>query len=201
MDNLVAEVESDRAAAILARTASKENRAEQEQVVSEAKEHKRKLTRAFANLHDEGEVSDHVFDAVFKSGKLGRSPVIISGYFTDIRPHVEAHDASLARFFDGQSALSMLDSLKNRLDAVQAKQEAGLALLPLETRKVYQAMGKLLTLIEKLNRIGKNAFEGDALMMAKFNKDLLYRDRKRSRAKSKVESATGNTEGGAAQSM
>jgi hypothetical protein len=49
---------------------------------------------------------------------------------------------------------------------------------PDETLALYGVMGKVLEEIEDLNRAGKIAFDGDAAMRGKFNKDILLRARK-----------------------
>ena len=40
---------------------------------------------------------------------------------------------------------------------------------------LYEAKGRLLELIERANRVARIAFDGDAVMCARFNKDLLLR--------------------------
>lgn len=90
--------------------------------------------------------------------------------------------------------MDLIDAVKGELDAAQGVQEAGLAGLPIETLKVYEAKGRLLDLIEKMNRRGKIAFDGQAHILALFNKDLVLRARTKRRATSTVE-AVGDVEG------
>lgn len=193
-DDAIALVSSERAAAIEARTASKNNLERQERAVTEAKALKRKLVLAFNDLQAARQLGDHVHQAITKSGRLRRSPTLLSGYFTDIRPHVATYSTPLRRYFRGAYPLELLDPIVAELDSAQAKQEADYSALPLETRKVYEAKGLLLSLIEQINRIGKIAFDGDAMAMAQFNKDLLQRARKARRATSTIEPACGEAE-------
>lgn len=196
-DDAITFVSSERAAAIEARTASKDNLARQEHAVTDAKAFKRKLVLGFNDLQADRRLSDHVHQAITKSGRLRRSPVLISGYFGDIRPHVEKYDELLKPYFRGASPLDLLDTIVTELDSAQAKQEADYSALPLETRKVYEAKGLLLSLIEKINRIGKIAFDGDAMAIALFNKDLIQRARQSRRAESTIEPVEGDVETGA----
>lgn len=186
-DEAIELVSSERAAAIEARTASKSNFVRQENVVTEAKALKRRLVLAFNDLRASRQLSAHVLRAITKSGRLRRSPTLISGYFTDIRPHVEQHAERLKPYFGGVCPLVRVDAIVAELDSAQATQEADLSALPLETRKVYEAKGRLLVIIEKINRIAKIAFDGDEMTMAVFNKDLLDRARQKRRSMSKVE--------------
>lgn len=64
-------------------------------------------------------------------------------------------------------------------------------MLPLGTQKVLALKGEALELIEKFNRAGKRAYEGNAKMIALFNKDLILRARKKGLAPEPVE-ATGS---------
>lgn len=191
LDDTIALVSSERAASIEARAASKDNLARQEEAVTQAKALKRKFVLAFNDLQASRQLSDHVHQAITKSGRLRRSPVLISGYFTDIRPHVAAHSTPLRRYFRGAYPLELLDAVVAELDSAQAKQEMDYSALPLETRKVYEAKGLLLSMIEQINRIGKIAFDGDAMKMALFNKDLIQQARKARRTTSTVEAVEG----------
>ena len=57
-------------------------------------------------------------------------------------------------------------------------QKLSLEGLPEETLDVYQLKGEVLFLIERLNRAGRAAFDGDAGKAALFNKDRLLRARR-----------------------
>lgn len=113
---------------------------------------------------------------------LGRSTPKISGHLTKIRPHVAALDSALMPAFGGQSPLAQLDRVKSELDAADARQEVSVSALPADTAKLYVTKGKLLEAIEDLNHAGKIAFDGDATMVALWNKDILVRARKARRS-------------------
>lgn len=180
-------VRSERAAAIEARTVSKDNRDREQAAVTNSKAFKRRIVHAAEDLHADRQISAHVLNGIVRSGKLRRSSTLIAGYLTDIRPHVKEAALLFDTYFGGESSLDMLDGLVAELDAAQGIQEANYKLLPLETQKVYEAKGRLLMLIEKMNRIAKIAFDGDAAMIGLFNKDLINRARKTRRAASTVE--------------
>lgn len=113
---------------------------------------------------------------------LGRSTPKLSGFLTRIRPAVLALDADLAKHFGGQSAVAQLDAVKLGLDTADAAQEVALSSLPEATQKVYEAKGRVLEAIEDLNRAGKTAYDGNTVVAAKFNKDVLLRVRKARKA-------------------
>lgn len=120
-------------------------------------------------------LTDHDF---LVGTRLGRSTPKISGYLAKIRPHVAALDSALTPAFGGQSALARLDKAKSELDASDTQQEVGVSALPADTAQLYLAKGKLLEAIEDVNRAGKSAFDGDATLVALWNKDILVRARK-----------------------
>jgi len=65
--------------------------------------------------------------------------------------------------------------VKAALGGANASQELMLDSLPDDTQEVYEVKGKLLNLIEAQNRAAKRAFDGDALTIGRFNKDLILR--------------------------
>ncbi len=97
---------------------------------------------------------------------LGRSSKRISAYLTKIRPAVLALDEDLEGYFGDVLPSTTLDSLKTALDTASAERAAVLDELPQATQEVYEVKGRVLELIEDLNRAGKGAFDGDALEMA-----------------------------------
>jgi hypothetical protein len=131
-------------------------------------------------------VNAEIFDA---GGKLGREAPRILGYLEKIRPSVEAIDGELRRHFGGKSALELLDQAKGALEKKGASREgAEAAEEPTETRELNAAKGRVLEMIEDLNRAGRIAFEGQAETVGKFNKDILLRAR-RQRSQGKAEPA------------
>ena len=86
-------------------------------------------------------------------------------------------DDGLKKFFAGTKPSTLLDTVKSGLDNADATQEAAIAALPGDTQSVYEKKGRLLEMIEDMNRAGKSAFDGNATKMAMFNKDILLRGR------------------------
>jgi hypothetical protein len=144
------------------------------------------LPRALRETKAEG-VTEAVFDA---GGKLGREAPRIAGYLEKIRPSVAAIDGELRRHFGGKSAAEMLDQVKSAVERVGPGTPQGE--VPEESRELFAVKGRVLEMIEDLNRAGRIAFEGQAETVGKFNKDMLLRAR-RSRG-----SAKGASEGGSA---
>jgi len=111
--------------------------------------------------------------------KLGRSTPKLVAYLTRLRPAVVALDGALAKYFKGQSAVTLLDQGQAALAGADTVQEIAVKDLPVGTLTVYEGKGRVLRGIEDLNRVGKIAFDGEAEMIAKFNKDILLRARKK----------------------
>jgi hypothetical protein len=141
------------------------------------------LPRALRETKETG-VSADTFDA---GGKLGREAPKIAAYLEKIRPSVEAIDAELRRHFGGKSALEMLDQAKGELGKLGAASGSGAQELPKETQELLAAKGRVLEMIEDLNRAGRIAFEGQAETVGKFNKDLLLRARRQRSQQGSVE--------------
>lgn len=182
-----------------ARAESKTDREVEQEAISDAKAFKRKLLLGFMDLSAERRVLAADYDLVRKSGRLARSTPKILGYFAKIRGQIEKYDSHLAPYFDGASALSIFDRVRSNLENAQSKQELNLKALPQKTLKIYETMGRLLMLIEKMNRAGKIAFDGEAHIIGEFNKDLLNRARQKRRAVSTVETVAEAGEGEVAE--
>ncbi len=187
-------LESQMAATVEARSDSRENRVVEQGWIDEAKAFKRKLVRAFIILHHDGIVRDDDRKVIEQSGSLRRSTPAILEYLALIHDKVARYDRELSPFFGGASALAILERTKSGLAETQGIQEAALTALPQETLRVYEAKGRLLSLIERMNHIARIAFDGQAHIIAEFNKDLILRARKR-RSQSTVETVEQNPEG------
>lgn len=181
-------LESQMAATVEARSDSRENANMEQAWIDEAKSFKRKVVEAFILLHGDGVVRNDDRRVVEESGSLRRSTPAILEYLTLIHDKVARYDRDLCPFFGGESALAILERTRAGLAETQGIQEAALAALPQETLRVYEAKGRLLSLIERMNRIARIAFDGQAHILAEFNKDLILRARKR-RSQSMVETA------------
>lgn len=184
----VAHIDSERSYALDARDESKRNLYREQESVSMAKGFKADVVMAFDDLFFDGVIDAEDHKRVrTTNGTLGRSPTLISKYLNDIRSVVLKHEDKLRPYFENENAAVLLDAIKDQLDAAQITQETDYKALPRETLRVYEAKGKVLFLIEKMNRIAKRAFAGQAEIIGLFNKDLIQRARKTRRAVSTVE--------------
>lgn len=144
------------------------------------------LPRALRESQDKG-VSAETFEA---GDRLGRSAPKLAAYLGKIRPSVEALDPVLARHFNGKKASEALDNVKSALEKTDSSQDSSLGDLPEPTLRLYETKGRVLEMIEDLNRAGRIAFEGQAETVGKFNKDILLRAR-RERAARRANSPEG----------
>lgn len=108
----------------------------------------------------------------------GRSTPRAIAYLIKIRSAVEKLDAPLAKYFGGAKASDELDAVKAALEQADTDQESAQAAGPVETQALNEAIGRLLEDIEDVIRAGKSAFDGNATMVASFNKDLILRARR-----------------------
>lgn len=167
------------------RVQSKANRMAEVEAVENAKAFKRRLDVALDDLYardqyEEG-FSMPVAREVFRVGQAGRlyktTPKIL-GYLARVRPQVEKVRSLLAPYFDGADAVALLDAAASALKTADTVQEITLAAKPQETLNVQQLKGEVLFLIERLNRAGRIAFDGDPGKISQFNKSLLARGRR-----------------------
>lgn len=117
--------------------------------------------------------------ASFNAGDaLARTTGKISAYLGKIAaPSATAADA-FKPYFGGKNLGQLVTEAKKNLDRADTTQEVTVASVPAETQKVYEAKGRALELIEDLNRVARNAFDGNAVVVSQFNKDVLLRARK-----------------------
>jgi hypothetical protein len=193
MSEAIATVDASKGLRIESVSGSRTATKNEHTAVSEAKTFLRKLRFALPMALRDAPVD---FDrTVFHSGqRLGRSTPKITEHLRRIRPGVAKLDASLKPYFKNQSAVEKLDEIKTALETSDALQESKLAALPVQTQKLYQTQGRLLELIEDLNRVGKIAFDGNALMVARFNKDILLRSRTQKRSSKEHKAVEGKVE-------
>lgn len=109
---------------------------------------------------------------------LRRSTPRFVAYLIKIRAAVVALDGPLQKHFGGKKASMELDTVKAALEKADTDQEAAQASGPVETQALNETVGRLLEDIEDIIRAGKSAFDGNAAMVAKFNKDLILRARR-----------------------
>lgn len=110
---------------------------------------------------------------------LRRSTPRMIAYLVRIRPSVESLDGALTKYFGGKKASEELDLVKAALEKADTDQETAMAVGPVETQALHESTGRLLEDIEDLVRAGKSAFDGQAVVAALFNKDLILRARSR----------------------
>jgi hypothetical protein len=143
---------------------------------NQAKSFIRKLRNALPIvLRDHPDVG--VTASQFEGGTLGQSTPKVSNYLNQITEPIKKLDEPLKDYFDQASASEQLATLKKLLDAADTAQETSLAGLPEETLKLYETKGRVLQAIEDINRLAKNAFDGQAALVSQFNKDILLRAR------------------------
>lgn len=109
---------------------------------------------------------------------LRRNPARIAAYLVKISKAVEALDADLAPFFGGTSPSTLLAARLTALEVANTARRVEVSLLPEATQRVSEIKGRLLEGIEDLNRAARRAFDGDAVKIAQFNKDILLRARR-----------------------
>jgi hypothetical protein len=158
------------------------------EAIDDAKSYIRKLRNALPRALRQAHAPGVTAESFHAGEALGRSTPKISKYLATIRPAVATLEPALKAHFKGQTAVEILDEVKAALDSADTAQELARKDAPGETLALYEVMGKVLELIEDLNRAGKSAFDGDAATRGKFNKDILLRARKE-RAKKKGEDA------------
>lgn len=154
---------------------------DENEAIDEAKALLRRLRLALPRVLRARPVPDVDAQSFAVRTKLRRSTPEILGYLNRIQPAVERLDDELAPYFDGVCPSKLLREVQTRLAALDAEQEASWAKLPVETARVYEAKGRVLELIEDLNRAGKSAFDGERETAALFNKDLIVRARRKRR--------------------
>ena len=108
-------------------------------------------------------------------GKNTRTTPSTIMFIEKIAPLVARLDTRMERFFPGQKVSEMLTQAAARLAGADTAQERARQGLPEETMAVNELKGKILDQVEELNGIASMAFDGQAELRAKFNKDLLLR--------------------------
>jgi hypothetical protein len=129
----------------------------------------------------------------FDGGKLGRSVPRMLAYIEQIRPFLEKTEERFKPYFAGESPLAMLETIRVALASAEGKQELAKSAKPENTEALSEAKGRLLDAILTVNRIGRIAFDGQATIAAKFNRDILLNARRKGRGK-KSEQAAPTTE-------
>ncbi|MBU1242055.1 hypothetical protein KKD52_13400 [Myxococcota bacterium] len=150
---------------------------------SEGKTLSRAVREALRIVLKDGPVAGISIDQFALHGNQLQTTPEVLAHLSALAPKLIPLDAHLARFFEGQKASELVKAAWERLRAADALQEKTRVDLPDETRALLELKGSVLDLIEEINGVARIAFEGQAEIRAKFNKDLLYRGR---RARSKA---------------
>lgn len=174
-ETTLSELDTDRAKAIDARVASKDDRGDELYWLAAAKKHKRLLVSAADDLVRDGEITEAERAGLNTGAKLARSTPRHVEYLLNTQKLVERLAPKLASLLGGGDVADEHSFILEGLRDAQTRQESGRQALPEDTRGVNELKGRLLTFIERVNSAGKRAFDGDALMIARFNKDLLLR--------------------------
>lgn len=173
-----------------ARDQSRQALASEKQAFAELKGLKRDVDSSLVDLFKDHKDLPVTLDAFKAGGEIGKSTPKISAYFGRISEPLQKVTKQLAVYNDGRDLAAEAAAAKTRLDQAQSAQEVGLRMLPLGTQKVMALKGEALEFIERFNRAGKRAFEGNARMIALFNKDLILRARKKGLTAEPVEAET-----------
>ncbi|MBU1069912.1 hypothetical protein KJ975_10135 [Myxococcota bacterium] len=151
----------------------------------------RVLREALIIVLKKGPVEGVSMEQFTNPGSALQSTKEIAAYLNAIGPKLVPVDAQLGRFFEGQKASELVKAAWERLRMADMTQEQARKDLPQETLALLELKGRVIDLVEELNGVARIAFEGQAELRAKFNKDLLYHGR-RSHAKAAPGDAPGN---------
>jgi len=181
-DDAAALLGTERMQQLEARNASRKDTLREGAAIDSAKEFKTKLDLAtddiYADARENGTELPVLQNAFFAGRTLGRSSALIVKYLGDVKPAVVTLGARLAPYFQPDEPVKKLDQVRDDLSGAQSTQETGRGALPEDTQELYEAKGIVLSAIEKLNRISKIGFHGQAELVGQFNKDLILRARR-----------------------
>ena len=183
---LTLKLDNDRARTIDGRVAAKSATRTEREALSEAKRIKRSYLSAAISMHADGLIPEEDRAAFNAGDTLGLSTPKALTYLSKIEGTVERLNDVMKPYLGGVDPSTELKAVKAALGGANVTQELTLDSMPDDTQEVYEVKGKLLNLIEAQNRAAKRAFDGDALTIGRFNKDLILRAT-RERAKKVVE--------------
>jgi len=166
------------------KSTSKQATSEEHRRIDAAKKHIRKIRKLAPLAVRTLPNPDITLDALRAEASLRRQTPVIVAYLNKTRPIVATLSEGLKPYFRGEEPLAVHDRVTAELLAADSTQELAVKSRPETTLKLNEAKGRLLEAIEDLNRIGQLEFDGQAEIIAQFNKDILLRAR-RSRGSSK----------------
>lgn len=122
-------------------------------------------------------------ERLFASGRLGRKVPALLAYLTTVEPTVKRIDSFLQPYMKGALPSEQLAEARKALAAADQTQEASKGSTTEYTAQLNETKGRVIAAVEELNGIAANAYDGNAEVIAKFNKDLLLRARRERAAK------------------
>lgn len=106
---------------------------------------------------------------MFKAGvPLAASVPNMSTYLSQIRPGIEKLNDRLSPFFQGQSPLATLDTIRTKLDEASTKAALTRRKIPEATLAVNESKGRLLQKLKDLQQTARVAFDSQPERLAKF---------------------------------
>ncbi len=162
------------ASKVEARTAAKNFTTAENQARLDAKAVIRKLREAVKLITRDAPLEGLTANDFVPQKLLTSTPSILV-YLERATPLAARLDTHIQRFFPGQKVSELLKQAAARLAEADTRQETARASLPSDTVAVHELKGRILDQVEELNAIARIAFDGQADIRAKFNKDLLLR--------------------------
>ncbi len=175
-------LESDGAKRVDAQQASGQKTEAERAAMNEAKGFFREVRNVARLALRKRPVAGITVESFNAGGNVDRSTPKVSDYLNKLIGPLEKAEESFKPYFGGAKPADRARALKEKLDKADAIQEVALASLPLETQQIYETMGRAVELIEELNAVAKNCFDGNAQLIGLFNKDILLRGRKAKKA-------------------
>lgn len=127
-----------------------------------------------------------VDEKALRSGELGDSTPDLVEHLRKLEQEVKRLDEHYKPYNKKQSLYAQLVAARQALETADQTQETSHQTAPVETKTLNEKKGRLLSKLEELNRLAKNAFEGQAEIVGLFNKDLLLRGRLEAEAEAGV---------------
>lgn len=177
-DELLRFISTRGASAVAAEEATRE----EERWVDRSKAYFRQLRLATPMAARKSTVTETELKRLVPAVPVRRSTPRIIEHLTNSRETVAKLDEALKPYFRGESALAQHDAIRAGLLAAQRDQETKATATPEDTRELHVIKGRLLQMIEDINRIGQIAFPNEAEKSARFNKDILLRARRSTRS-------------------
>lgn len=175
-EEIHAALDTQVAAQAVAKDESKAGTLTQAEAFSEGKKLKRRLDRNVRRLFRKGGALPVTQDAFEVGHAIGDSVPKLSAYFGRVLGQLEKVNEPLGKLMKADP-VALVREAKTNLDQADSAQERARENVPQETLQVYELMGRAMVFIADLIDAGHEAFDGEAEMAARFNKDILLRGR------------------------